>query len=304
MSLTLFTHEDCLGHHPPEGHAERPARLEAAWRGAEQLKVQGRLSAQAATPEQLALAHGPNYLANLDSLDQSGARVALDPDTHLGPGSVRAAKLAAGAICQAVDHVMTQEQQRGFALVRPPGHHAEPAQAMGFCLYSSVAIAALHAVKQHGLQRVAVVDFDVHHGNGTEAVLGHHAHSLFLSSHQSPLYPGTGKDDDPRAQNVINAVLPAESGSNEFRELWLETLLPAIDAYRPELIIVSAGFDAHYLDPLAQLRLKDEDYFWIGDQLVKLADRHCQGRLAASLEGGYNLAALENSVLAFGEALQ
>ncbi len=303
MSLTVFSHADCLAHQPPDGHPERPERLEAALRGIDQIDRIDQHEAGEASREQLALAHGPNYLDNLDSLDQAGTRIALDADTHLGPGSVRAAKLAAGAICQAVEHCLLGDKQRGFAVIRPPGHHAEPAQAMGFCLYSTVAIAALHAVKAHSLKRVAVVDFDVHHGNGTEAVLAGAPGTLFISSHQSPLYPGTGRPEDPQADNVINASLPPESGSNEFRELWLEHLLPAIDAYRPELIIVSAGFDAHYLDPLAQLRLKDEDYYWIGEQLVKLANQHCQGRLAASLEGGYDLKGLENSVLAFGEAL-
>ncbi|MGY6630438.1 MAG: histone deacetylase family protein [Wenzhouxiangella sp.] len=303
MSLTVFSHEGCLAHQPPEGHPERPERLEAALRGIEQIPQIDRREAAEATREQLALAHGPNYLDNLESLDRAGNRIALDADTHLGPGSVRAARLAAGAICQAVDHCLSGENRRGFAVIRPPGHHAEPAQAMGFCLYSSVAIAALDAVRKQGLKRVAVVDFDVHHGNGTEAVLADAPGTLFISSHQSPLYPGTGKPEDPQASNVINATLPPESGSNEFRELWLEHLLPAIDQYRPELIVVSAGFDAHYRDPLAQLRLKDEDYFWIGEQLVRLAGQHCRGRLAASLEGGYDLKGLENSVLAFGEAL-
>jgi acetoin utilization deacetylase AcuC-like enzyme len=303
VSLTVFTHSDCLQHRPPGGHPERPERLEAAWRGIDQLDSVRTESARPVTREQLLRAHGPNYLSNLDALDRAGNPVALDADTHLGPGSLNAASLAAGAACQAVDHVMGRDAGTAFAVVRPPGHHAERATAMGFCIYSSLAIAALHARDHHGLARVAVVDFDVHHGNGTEAILAGEDRLLFLSSHQSPLYPGTGLPESPHPDNVINATLPPQSGSNEFRELWLEHLLPRLDQFSPELILVSAGFDAHWRDPLAQLKLKDEDYYWIGERLMELANSHCQGRLTASLEGGYDLKALEASVLAFGEAL-
>jgi acetoin utilization deacetylase AcuC-like enzyme len=304
MSLTVFSHEDCALHRPPEGHPERPQRLEAAMKGIEQLDGTSLKKAAPVSHQQLLLAHGPNYLANLDNLTAAGSQVALDADTHLGPHSVKAAALAAGAACQAVDRTMGQEDSRAFAVVRPPGHHAESARAMGFCLYNSIAVAALHAVEKYGLQRVAVCDFDVHHGNGTEAILAGNDQILFLSSHQSPLYPGTGNPEAPHAGNVVNATLPAGSGSNEFRELWIEHLLPEVDRYRPELILVSAGFDAHWRDPLAQLELKDEDYYWIGDQLRSLARKHASGRLAASLEGGYDLRALEESVLAFGEGIE
>ncbi|AKS41230.1 histone deacetylase family protein [Wenzhouxiangella marina] len=304
MSLTVISHSDCLGHVNPEGHPERPQRLEAALRGIEQLDDLHWLDAEPVRREQLELGHGKNYLDNLESLDQSGSRLSLDPDTHLGPGSLRAAALAAGAACQGVDQVMQSDgAERTFAVVRPPGHHAESARAMGFCLYSSVAIAALHARQAHGLKRIAVCDFDVHHGNGSEAILADQDGLLFLSSHQSPLYPGTGRPEDPHAANVFNTSLPPESGSNEFREHWLEHLLPRIDEFRPELILVSAGFDAHVRDPLAQLRLKDEDFYWIGHELKQLAMQHAGGRLVASLEGGYDLAALEAGVLAFGEAI-
>jgi len=305
MSLTVITHADCLRHEPPLGHPERPARLEAALRGIEQLDHPRLLDADPVTREQLLRAHGPNYLKSLDSLSESGSLIALDPDTFLGQNSLHAAALAAGAACQAVDRVMEKDAgTRAFAVVRPPGHHAEAAQAMGFCIYSSVAIAALHAATAHGLKRIAVCDFDVHHGNGTEAILAGNDQVLFASSHQSPLYPDTGRHGDPHAINIINRTLPPQSGSNEFRELWLEQLLPQLDAFKPELILVSAGFDAHWRDPLAQLNLKDEDFYWIGERLVELADNHANGRLVASLEGGYDLKALEYSTLAFGEALQ
>jgi acetoin utilization deacetylase AcuC-like enzyme len=304
MTLAIISHDDCLLHRPPQGHPERPERLEAALRGIDQLRACERVTADPVTAEQLQRAHGPNYLANLEKVAESGQLIALDADTHMGPHSLHAAALAAGAACQGVDRVLDGRSGRAFAVVRPPGHHAERARAMGFCIYSSIAVAALHAVHAHGLQRVAVVDFDVHHGNGTEAILAGEERTLFLSSHQSPLYPGTGQPDAPHPNNVINATLPPESGSNEFRELWLERLLPEIDRYRPQLILVSAGFDAHWRDPLAQLKLKDEDYYWIGEQLVNLAKSHCQGRVVASLEGGYDLKALEDSVLAFAEALE
>ena len=304
MSLTVITHEDCALHCPPTGHPERPQRLEAALRGIEQIDGHRRLDADPVTREQLLLAHGPNYLANLDNLDAAGNAIALDADTHLGPHSLAAASLAAGAACQAVDQVIADPGNSAFAVVRPPGHHAEGARAMGFCLYNSIAVAALHALSTHGLQRIAVCDFDVHHGNGTEAILAGNDKALFISSHQSPLYPGTGNPAAPHASNVINATLPSGSGSNEFRELWLEHLLSEIERYRPELILVSAGFDGHWRDPLAQLQLKDEDYYWIGEQLKALAIQHADGRLIASLEGGYDLKALEESVLAFGEGIE
>ncbi|MEN1728470.1 MAG: histone deacetylase family protein, partial [Pseudomonadota bacterium] len=192
---------------------------------------------------------------------------------------------------------------RVFVVVRPPGHHAEGSRAMGFCLYSSLAIAALHARDQLGVKKIAVCDFDVHHGNGTEAILSNEPGVLFISSHQSPLYPGTGRDEDPRAGNIVNCSLTPQSGSNEFREHWGEHLLPRIEAWKPDLILVSAGFDAHWRDPLAQLQLKDEDFFWVGHELKKIAQAQAQGRLAASLEGGYDLKALEESTLAFAEGI-
>lgn len=303
MSLLIISHDDCLGHRPPEGHPERPARLEAVMRGLNQLSGARIESARPVTRSELERAHGRNYLDKIEQLDEAGQQLALDADTHFGPGSLGAIKLAAGATCQGIDRVLDGTASRVFAAVRPPGHHAESARAMGFCIYSNIAVAACHAISAHGLDRVAVVDFDVHHGNGSEAILAGNKNIFFLSSHQSPLYPGTGQPDVPHADNVRNAVLPPASGSDEFRDLWLEHLLPEIDRYRPQLILVSAGFDAHWRDPLAQLQLKDDDFYWIAERLVELADRHAAGRLVASLEGGYDLRALEDSALAFAEAL-
>jgi acetoin utilization deacetylase AcuC-like enzyme len=302
MSLTVITHPACLDHRPPAGHPERPERLEAALKGIAQLEHR-QLRANEVTREQLERAHRTDYLDRLDSHASSHQPVALDADTWLGPGTLKAARLATGATCQAVDEVMSNDDCRAFALVRPPGHHAEPGQAMGFCYYSSVAVAALHALAKHNLSRVAICDFDVHHGNGTEAVVGGHDGVRFMSSHQSPLYPGTGLPGKSPHFNVINEVLTPGSGSNEFRDLWLERLLPRLDIFKPELILVSAGFDAHWRDPLAQIQLKDEDYYWIGEQLRDLAISHARGRLVATLEGGYDLKALEESVLAFSEGI-
>ena len=304
MTLTIFSHSDCFHHNPPDGHPERPARLEAALKGIEQLTDFQMLDAATVTREQLNRAHSGDYLNHLDQLDRAGEPLPLDADTHLGPGSLRAAALAAGAACQSVEQVVSSDTgESAFAVVRPPGHHAEASQAMGFCLYSSIAIAALHAREALGIERIAVCDFDVHHGNGTEAILANQPGIQFVSSHQSPLYPGTGRDQDPSASNIINCSLTPQSGSNEFREHWSEHLLPEIDRWKPQLILVSAGFDAHWRDPLAQLQLKDEDFYWIGHELKKLAKQHARGRLTASLEGGYDLKALEDSTLAFAEAI-
>ncbi|MGY6553817.1 MAG: histone deacetylase family protein [Wenzhouxiangella sp.] len=304
MSLIVYTHSDCLAHQPPAGHPERPERLEAAMKGIDQLKAVELREAEPAAAEDLARTHGPNYLDSLKSLDASGSLMSLDPDTYLGRGSLRAARLAAGAVCQGVDQVLAEPGRSVFAVVRPPGHHAEAARAMGFCLLNSIAAGAMRATEHHGLLRVAVVDFDVHHGNGTEAILGGRAGCLFISSHQSPLYPGTGLAGESTEANILNATLTPNSGSDEFRSLWTEQLLPALDAYRPDLILASAGFDAHWRDPLAQLQLKDEDYYWIGHELKALAKQHSAGRLVASLEGGYDLVALKESVLAFAEGIE
>ena len=304
MSLIVFTHSDCLAHQPPAGHPERPERLEAAMQGIDQLKQVDQREARPADPQDLARVHGTHYLDSLKSLDTGGNLMGLDPDTYLGRGSLRAARLAAGAVCQGVDQVIIEPQTSVFAVVRPPGHHAESARAMGFCLLNSIAAGTMRAVELHGLQRVAVVDFDVHHGNGTEAILGGRPGCLFISSHQSPLYPGTGLAGEACEPNILNATLTPNSGSDEFRSLWTEHLLPALDDYRPDLILASAGFDAHWRDPLAQLQLKDEDYYWIGHELKALARQHSSGRLVASLEGGYDLIALKDSVVAFAEGIE
>ncbi len=304
MSLIVLTHPDCLAHAPPAGHPERAERLRAALAGVEQLDHPEVAEAEPVEESDLARMHGTNYLQSLVDLDASGSLLSLDPDTYIGRGSLRAARLAAGAVCGGVDQVVADPGRAVFAVVRPPGHHAESARAMGFCLLNSIAIAAGRAAEVHGLKRIGVVDFDVHHGNGTEAILQDDPRFLFVSSHQAPLYPGTGDPASTKASNVINATLTANSGSDEFRALWTEHLLPALDRFKPQLLLVSAGFDGHWRDPLAQLQLKDQDYYWIGEQLMGIAKKHAEGRLVASLEGGYDLSAITESVVAFGESIE
>jgi acetoin utilization deacetylase AcuC-like enzyme len=228
---------------------------------------------------------------------------AIDADTVLSPGSGEAALRAAGAVCAAVDAVMAGEATNAFCAVRPPGHHAEPERAMGFCLFNSVAIGARRAREAHGLERVAVVDFDVHHGNGTQAAFEHDPRVFYGSTHQWPLYPGTGSARERGVGNIVNAPLRPMSGSAEFRRAFNEFILPALEDFRPDFLLVSAGFDAHRRDPLAQLLLDEGDYGWVTERLLDLAARHCQGRLVSTLEGGYDLDALAASAAAHVAAL-
>lgn len=301
--LRILSHPDCAGHVTPNEHPESPARLAAAMRGLERMS---NVHFRQATPVDeaiLKLAHTPHHLHYIEELFAEGKAQAIDPDTWFGPGTLQAARLAAGAACDAVDQVMEERCQRAFAVVRPPGHHAESYRAMGFCIYNNIALAAARALSRHGLERVAICDFDVHHGNGTEEIVSGNEEILFASSHQSPLFPDTGDPETTLGGNIHNATLPPGSTSDAFRDVWLSKLLPPIEAFKPQLVLVSAGFDGHAADPLAQLRLKDDDYFWIGQELRGIADRHAGGRLVASLEGGYDLKALERSVQAFADAL-
>jgi acetoin utilization deacetylase AcuC-like enzyme len=227
----------------------------------------------------------------------------LDPDTVLSPRSAEAALRAAGAVVAAVDAVMIGAARRAFCAVRPPGHHATSDAAMGFCLFNSIAVAARHAIDAHGLERVAVVDFDVHHGNGTQAIFEHDRRVLYASSHQAPLYPWTGDRSETGAGNIFNATLPPGSDGALFRRIWGDRLLPAIDDFAPQLLLISAGFDGHRRDPLAELQLDAADFGWLSEALVALADRHCQGRVVSALEGGYDLDALAECSVAHLRAL-
>ena len=305
MTTLLTTHPACIDHDPGPDHPEAPARLKAilsALEG-EAFAALERREAPLAERAQIERVHDPAYVqAVLDAIPASG-RVGLDPDTIVSPGSGEAALRAAGAICGAVDAVVAGEASNAFCAVRPPGHHAGPRRAMGFCLFNNVAIGALHARAGHGLSRVAVVDFDVHHGNGTQAAFERDPDLFFASVHQSPLYPGTGAEDERGMGNIVNRPLPPMSGSREFRAAMTEGILPALESFAPDFILVSAGFDAHTDDPLASLNFTEEDYGWATGEIVRIAEGCCAGRVVSTLEGGYNLEALKASAAALVRAL-
>jgi len=303
--LRLYTHADCLHHTAGPGHAERPARLHAVLQALDhdRFAALDRVEAPRASREQLLRVHEAEHVERILAHATDANLHALDEDTWMGPGSAEAALRAAGAVAAAVDAVMQGRCEAAFCAVRPPGHHATASQAMGFCLFNNVAVGAAQALAVHGLKRVAIADFDVHHGNGTQAIVEREPRVLFLSSHQSPLYPATGGEDETGVGNIVNGVLSPGDGSDAFREVWTHRLLPRLHAFKPQLILVSAGFDAHRDDPLADLRLGQEDYAWITQHLRELARRHAGGRLVSTLEGGYDLAALAASVGAHVEAL-
>ena len=301
--MHVYTHPACLAHDTGPAHAERPQRLAAVTQALrEHLPDLQWHEAPRASVEALARAHAPSLLRTVLKT-APGERIMLDPDTVLSPDSAEAALRAAGAAIAGVDAVLGGETTRAFCAVRPPGHHATGDTAMGFCLFNNVAVAALHALDVHGLSRVAIADFDVHHGNGTQAIFGHEPRVLFASSHQMPLYPDTGHASERGVGNILNAPLPPGAGSAAFRQAWTSRLLPALDAFAPQLLLVSAGFDAHRRDPLAQLELEADDYAWLTTQLVAIADRHAGGRIVSLLEGGYDLEALRACSVAHVRAL-
>ena len=302
--MRVYTHPACLLHDTGPDHAERPDRLRAV---IDALRASypdlDWHEAPRASRGQLVRAHAQGLLDEVIET-RPRERIQLDPDTVLSPQSAEAGLRAAGAGVAAVDAVLGGQARRVFCAVRPPGHHATHDTAMGFCLFNSIAVAALHALDQHGLERVAVVDFDVHHGNGTQAIFEHDRRVLFASSHQVPLYPGTGAINEVGEGNIVNAPLPPDAGSAEFREAWARRLLPAVAAFEPQLLLISAGFDGHRRDPLAQLQLDAEDFRWITSELVAIANRHCRGRIVSMLEGGYDLEALAESSVAHMDALR
>jgi acetoin utilization deacetylase AcuC-like enzyme len=296
VTTALITHAACLEHDTGPYHPETSERLRAVLAAleAEEFAPLLREEAPRATVDQLARAHPRDYVEAILAIQPDlGEPVHLDGDTIMSAGSAEAAARAAGGGIMAVDAVMEGWARSAFAAVRPPGHHAEPSRPMGFCLFNNAAVAALHARAQWGIERIAVVDFDVHHGNGTQAIFQADPNLFYASSHQSPCYPGTGAPSEHGvAGNVVNATLRARDGGPAFRAAWERTILPALDAFAPGLLIISAGFDAHVADPLAQLRLETADYAWITEKLVALADKHCGGRVVSLLEGGYDLDAL------------
>ncbi len=303
--LQLYTHSVCLQHDPGPGHAESPSRLRAVLQALDQdrFAIVDRIEAPRATREQLLRVHTAAHVDRILGTTPDAGTVRLDEDTLMSPVSAEAGLRAAGAVVAAVDAIMRGNATRAFCAVRPPGHHATPDTAMGFCLFNNIAVAAAHALAVHGLKRIAIADFDVHHGNGTQDIFQREPRVLFISSHQSPLYPGTGSAQEHGAGNIVNAPLSPGDGSYEFRELWDGALLPRLQAFKPQLVLVSAGFDAHRNDPLSDIRLQTEDYAWITERLVDLARAHAGGKLVSTLEGGYDLTALAASVSAHVNAL-
>lgn len=306
MTTLLYTHAACVAHDPGHAHPESPARLKAVLEAleADDFAALERREAPRAEIEQIQRVHPRKYIERvLAAVPDSGHR-GLDGDTILSPGSGEAALRAAGALCAAVDAIMAGEADNAFCAIRPPGHHAEPDQAMGFCLFNSVAVGALHAREVHRCHRIAVIDFDVHHGNGTQASFWDDPDLFYASTHQSPLYPGTGMPQERGvATNICNALLPPFAGSEEFRAAMRASILPALTSFAPDFLMISAGFDAHKDDPLASLQLTEDDYVWATDELLAIARHACGGRVVSTLEGGYDLSALAASASAHVRSL-
>lgn len=310
MTTGLISHDACLGHETPLGHPECVDRLRAVLHALEREEFQYlvRGEARRATREDLLRVHAPAFVDRiLGPLAEEAVRehyVHVDADTVMSAGSAEAALRAAGAVIDAVDLVADRSLDNAFCAVRPPGHHAERDKAMGFCLFNNVAVGALHARALHGLQRLAVIDFDVHHGNGTQDIAYADPAFFYASTHQWPLYPGTGSPKEHGVSgNIINATLSPGSGSEAFRAILAGRILPALEVFAPDIVFISAGFDAHRADPLAELTLEEDDYAWATSEICSLARRVCGGRVVSSLEGGYDLAALARSAAVHVRAL-
>ena len=305
MGTVLFTHPACLDHDPGRYHPERPQRLAAILDALEDDSFRSveRVEAPRAENRHLILCHPELYVDMVLGAIPPQGRAQLDGDTAVSAGSGEAALRAAGGVVAAVDAVMAGRARNAFCAVRPPGHHAESEQAMGFCLFNNVAIAAQHARTTHGLARVAVIDFDVHHGNGTQAMFERERGLFYASSHQWPLYPGTGAAEEIGVGNIVNVPLAPGSDGPVFRRAFETRIIPALDKFAPELVIISAGFDAHRDDPLANLNLLEDDYAWVTSALAEVARRHAKGRIVSALEGGYDLNALAASSAAHLRAL-
>jgi len=300
MTTFYYVHPSFLDHDTGLGHPESALRLRAIDTVLKRPEFTGVIKKEAprANIDQIRLIHTQPHIDDVFKAIPKLGHANLDADTVISPASGEAALHAAGAVCAAVDAVFAKETDNAFCGVRPPGHHATPDASMGFCVFNNIAIAAQHARKRHGINRVAIVDFDVHHGNGTQAAFYKNPEVLYASTHQHPLYPGTGLTRETGVGNIFNVPLAPGSGSAEFRAAMRDKIVPAVDAFHPELVLVSAGFDAHRDDPLASLNLIEEDYAWVTRELLTLAKHHAGGRLVSALEGGYNLEALADSVAA------
>jgi acetoin utilization deacetylase AcuC-like enzyme len=306
MTTLLITHPACLDHMTPAGHPERPDRLRAIDRvlEAERFQILARVEAPAASLDTIALCHPMDYVTAIRDATPKEGIVGLDADTSMSPGSFEAALRAAGGAAHAVDEVMTGKASNAFIAVRPPGHHTETARPMGFCLFNNAAIAARHAQKRHGIDRAAVVDFDVHHGNGSQDIFWSDSTVMYCSTHQMPLYPGTGAKSERGEHNtVVNAPLRPGDGGEAFHAAFESVILPRLREFRPELVVISAGFDAHMRDPLANLNLLESDFEWATRKLMEVAQASAGGRVVSVLEGGYDLQGLANSVAAHVAAL-
>jgi acetoin utilization deacetylase AcuC-like enzyme len=300
MTTLYITHPIFLEHETPVGHPERAERLRVI--ETELAKPEfAALKRELAKPAEraaLGMTHTPGHIAQIYGHEHTAELIMLDADTCMGPHSLKAALHAVGASLRAVDAVITGEAQNAFCAPRPPGHHAERDKAMGFCLFNNAAIAARYAQRNHGLKKIAIVDFDVHHGNGTQDIFEDDGSVFYASSHQWPCYPGTGAELETGVGNIFNVTLPPGTGGEEFRRAYAQRIFPALEQFAPELLILSAGFDAHWRDPLAQLELEEEDFAWVTEGLKTRAEKLCQGRLVSLLEGGYDLTGLSLSAAA------
>jgi len=306
VSTLLVTHPACATHDMGEGHPERPERMRAVDQALEHEKFQllARDSAPRAPIEALTRVHPASYVQAIEHASPTQGRVRVDQDTSMSPGSWEAALRSAGGAVFAVDEVMTRKVMNAFVATRPPGHHAEMANPMGFCFFNNAAVAARHAQAVHGVERVAIVDFDVHHGNGTQDIFWADKSVLYASTHQMPLYPGTGaRDERGEHDQIVNAPLSAGDGGDIFREAFEVAILPRVEAFSPDLVIISAGFDGHHRDPLGNLKLREEDFAWATRKLMEIAGRRCGHRVVSLLEGGYDLDSLGRSVAAHVAAL-
>lgn len=307
MTTLIYTHEACFNHRPGPHHPESPERLQAVLEALKAPEFADALwrDAPMGTFEQVLHIHTPDYVDNVKALAPTDGYRALDAgDTILSPGSLEAVMRCVGAACAGVDAVVAKEVKNVFCATRPCGHHAEADQAMGFCVFNQAAIAAVHARAQHGIQRVAVMDFDVHHGNGTQNSFYDEPDLFYGSCHQSQFYPGTGaRQETGTAHNIFNVPFPRGTGSEAFRTAMTNEMLPALREFAPELLIISAGFDAHHLDPLGGLKFTDDDYHWITAELMKVADETAGGRVVSVLEGGYSLEGLASGTGAHVRAL-